>query len=89
MTIDGSNVTRLVAYYVLAHASKFVPDGSVRIDSEPSSDALPNVAFRTPQGKMVLLVANTGSAEVDFSVRFHGKTLKTSLSAGAVGTYVW
>jgi glucosylceramidase len=89
LTIDGNNVTRLVAYYVLAHASKFVPDGSVRIDSEPSSDALSNVAFRTPQGKMVLLVANTGTAAADFSVRYHGKTLKTSLSAGAVGTYVW
>jgi O-Glycosyl hydrolase len=89
LTIDGDNVTRLVAYYVLAHASKFVPDGSVRIDSEPSSDALPNVAFHTPQGKTVLLVANTGTAAADFSVRYHGKTFKTSLSAGAVGTYVW
>jgi glucosylceramidase len=88
LTIDGNNVTRLVAYYVTAHASKFIPDGSVRIDSQPS-DALPNVAFRTPQGKTVLLVANTGTAATDFSVRYHGKTLKTSLSAGSVGTYVW
>lgn len=88
LTIDGNNVTRLVAYYVIAHASKFIPDGSVRIDSQPS-DALPNVAFRTPQGKTVLLVANTGTAATDFSVRYHGKTLKTSLSAGSVGTYVW
>jgi glucosylceramidase len=88
LTIDGNNVTRLMAYYVIAHASKFIPDGSVRIDSQPS-DALPNVAFRTPQGKTVLLVANTGTAATDFSVRYHGKTLKTSLSAASVGTYVW
>jgi glucosylceramidase len=88
LTIDGNNVTKLVAYYVIAHASKFVPDGSVRIGSEPS-EALPNVAFRTPQGKTVLLVANTGTAAADFSVRYHGKVLKTSLGAGAVGTYVW
>jgi glucosylceramidase len=88
LTIDGNNVTRLMAYYVIAHASKFIPDGSMRVDSQPS-DALPNVAFRTPQGKTVLLVANTGTAATDFSVRYHGKTLKTSLSAGSVGTYVW
>ncbi|WP_035350943.1 glycoside hydrolase family 30 protein [Edaphobacter aggregans] len=88
LTIDGNNVTRLVAYYVIAHVSKFVPDGSVRIGSEPS-EALPNVAFRTPQGKTLLLVANTGTSSAEFSVRFHGKTLKTSLGAGAVGTYVW
>jgi glucosylceramidase len=88
LTIDGDKVTKLVAYYVTAHASKFVPDGSVRIGSEPS-DALPNVAFKTPQGKTVLLVANTGTAAAEFSVRYHGKVLKTSLGAGSVGTYVW
>jgi glucosylceramidase len=88
MTIDGNNVTKLVAYYTIGHASKFVPDGSVRIDSEPS-ETLPNVAFRTPQGKIVLLVANTGTAQADFGVRFRGKVLRTSLGAGAVGTYVW
>jgi len=88
LTIDGNKVTRLVAYYTIAHASKFVPDGSVRIDSKPS-DALPNVAFETPEGKTVLLVANTGTEQAEFSVRFHGKSLKTSLPAGAVGTYAW
>ncbi len=88
LTIDGDKVTKLVAYYAIGHASKFVPDGSVRVGSEPS-DALPNVAFKTPQGKVVLLVANTGAAAADFSVRYHGKVLKTSLGAGAVGTYVW
>jgi glucosylceramidase len=89
LTIDGDKVTKLVAYYTIGQVSKFVPDGSVRIDSGPSPESLPNVAFQTPQGKTVLLVANTGSAAADFSVRYHGKTLKTSLSAGAVGTYVW
>ena len=49
LTIDGDTVTRLVAYYVLGHASKFVPPGSVRIDSN-SPETLPNVAFKTPDG---------------------------------------
>jgi glucosylceramidase len=88
LTIDGNKVTRLVAYYTIAHASKFVPDGSVRVGSKPS-DALPNVAFQTPDGKTVLLVANTATMQTDFGVRFHGKIFKTSLPAGAVGTYVW
>lgn len=88
LTIDGDKVTKLVAYYTIGHASKFVPDGSVRIGSEPS-EALPNVAFKTTEGKTVLLVANTGAAAAEFSVRYHGKVLKASLDAGAVGTYVW
>ena len=88
LTIDGNKVTRLVAYYTIAQVSKFVSDGSVRINSQPS-DALPNVAFETPDGKTVLLVANTATAQAEFGVKFHGKIFKTSLPAGSVGTYVW
>lgn len=88
LTIDGNKVTPLIAYYTIAHASKFVPDGSVRIASNPS-DTLANVAFQTPDGKTVLLVGNTAEGQADFSIRFHSRTLKTSLAAGAVATYVW
>ncbi len=88
ITIDGNNYTRNLAYYTIAHASKFVPMGSVRVDSN-TSDALPNVAFKTPQGTIVLIVANPGSESLNFSVRYHGESFATSLVAGAVGTYVW
>jgi glucosylceramidase len=88
LTIDGNKVRRNLAYYTIAHASKFVPDGSVRIGST-NAEAISNVAFRTPDGKTVLIVANDSASEQSFSVRFHGKVLKSSLSAGSVGTYVW
>ena len=88
LTIDGDTVTRLVAYYVLGHASKFVPPGSVRIDSNPSN-TLPNVAFKTPDGKRVLIVSNPGDTPQNFAVRYKGKAFTTSLGAGSVGTYVW
>jgi glucosylceramidase len=88
LTIDGDNVTRLVAYYVLGHVSKFVPSGSIRIDSN-TLDTLPNVAFKTPDGKEVLIVANPGDASQNFAVRYKGKAFTTSLGAGSVGTYVW
>lgn len=88
LTIDGNNVKRNLAYYTIAQTSKFVPDGSVRIDSN-SADVIPNVAFITPAGKTVLVVANSGTSEQNFSVRFHGKQFKSSLQPGSVGTYVW
>jgi glucosylceramidase len=94
LTLDGDNVTRLVAYYVLGHVSKFVPSGSVRIDSsEPGGngnmDILPNVAFKTPDGKEVLIVANPGDTTQNFAVRYRSKAFTTTLGAGSVGTYVW
>jgi glucosylceramidase len=88
LTIDGDNVTRLLAYYVLAHVSKFVPAGSIRIDSN-TLDTLPNVAFKTPDGKQVLIVSNPGNAAQNFAIRCKGKAVTTSLGAGSVGTYVW
>jgi glucosylceramidase len=53
LTIDGDLVTREPAYYIVAHASKFARPGSVRIESN-IPDGLPNVAFKTPEGKVVL-----------------------------------
>ena len=88
ITIAGSDVTRNVAYYIIAHASKFVPPGSVRIGSNIPGD-IHNVAFRTPGGRKVLIVLNEGNNEVSFNIRLNGKWAVATLPASAVATYVW
>lgn len=88
ITIDGNTVTRNPAYYILAHAAKFVRPGSVRIDSN-TSEALPNVAFKTPDGKIVLIVQNNSGAKKVFNIGFNGTNATASLEKGAVGTYIW
>ena len=88
LTIEGDKVTRNAAYYVMAHAAKFVRPGSVRIASNALT-SLPNVAFKTPSGQRVLLVLNNDSSPVTFNIRHQGKQTSCSLNAGAVGTYVW
>jgi glucosylceramidase len=84
----SSGYVRNVSYYIIAHASKFVPDGSVRIASNMLTD-LPNVAFRTPDGKKVLIVLNIGTTTQTFNIGFKGRKAVTSLSSGALATYVW
>ena len=89
ITINSSDsFTKNVAYYIIAHASKFVPTNSVRIESNIIGN-LHNVAFRTPQGKKVLVVLNDGNAVQTFNIKSNQKWITTSLDAGAVGTYVW
>jgi glucosylceramidase len=88
LTLIGSAATRNVGYYIVAHASKFVPPGSVRIGSNLLTN-LPNVAFKTPSGKKVLIVLNEGSAAAGFNIGYKDKQAFTSLPAGAVATYVW
>jgi glucosylceramidase len=88
ITIDKDNITRNPAYYVAAHSAKFVRPGSVRIATN-YSDALPNVAFKTPDGKKVLIVINSSETAQNFNIKYKGKLLSTSLESGAVSTYVW
>ncbi len=89
ITIESSNLfTRNVAYYIIAHASKFVPAGSLRITSSVTGN-LNNVAFKTPDGKKVLIVENDGNTQEIFNIRYNGKWIVTSLEAGSVATYIW
>jgi glucosylceramidase len=84
----SSGYTRNVSYYIIAHESKFVPAGSVRIASDVQTN-LPNVAFKTPEGKKVLLVFNSSDVTQTFNIGFKGRKAVTSLVSGAVATYVW
>lgn len=88
ITISGSNVTRNVSYYIIAHASKFVPAGSVRISSTLDAP-VQNVAFKTPSGKKVLIAMNDSNAAVSFNISYKGKWVTVMLPAGAAGTYIW
>jgi len=88
VTIDGNSVKRNPAWYILAHASKFVRPGSVRVSSTMQGN-FPNVAFQTPEGKKVLIVVNTTDTKRNFNVRFRGFNMPLSLNGGAVGTWIW
>ena len=113
LTIDGDAVALNLAYYTIAHASKFVRPGSVRIGSTDRGDqtigltedeerpglkrmavientqVLPNVAFRTPDGKIVLIVVNDTQSVTSFAVQDQGYSATIRLNPGAAGTYVW
>ena len=89
ITIDtGNGYTKNVAYYIIAHASKFVPANSTRIESA-AVNGLSNVAFKTPGGKKVLIVQNDSSSNQTFNIRYNGKWVVASLDKGAVATFVW
>jgi glucosylceramidase len=84
----SSVVTRNVAYYIIAHASKFVRPGAVRIDSQQQNTLL-NVAFKNTDGSKVLIVLNTAANSQIFNIGFNSKVVTTTLPAGAVATYKW
>jgi glucosylceramidase len=88
VTIDADKVTRNPAYYIIAHAAKFVRPGSVRISSN-MPPSLPNVAFKTPTGKHVVIVLNDSRARKAFNISHRGKFMAAALEGNSVGTFVW
>jgi len=88
LTIQGNEVTRNVSYYIIGHASKFVPSGSKRIAST-NLDGLPNVAFLTPDGHKVLIVVNTGDTAKSFAIVDGNRQLPIRLDGAAAATYTW
>jgi glucosylceramidase len=88
VTIDKDSVTYNLAYYTMAHVSKFVRPGSIRIASN-MQDSLPNVAFVTPSSEKVLIVANISSSDQTFDIIYHGKHTTAILQPRSVATYTW
>ena len=84
----GDSVTRNVSYYIVAHASRFVPPGSVRVHSN-ITEGLHNVAFVSPAGQKVLIVVNDNDSAKEFVIRYKSKSAASALESGAVATYVW
>ncbi|WP_240655393.1 glycoside hydrolase family 30 protein [Flammeovirga pectinis] len=90
LTIEGNTVNRNVAYYTVAHASKFIPSGSYRVKSNNMGD-LPNVSFITPNGKIITLLMNNSDAQKKFNYKLTGtdKSYIISIPANSIGTMVY
>lgn len=98
VTVDTSkhpaHITYNVGYYAYGHISKFVQPGAFRIKSNsatPGTGGIENVAFRNPDGSIVLVTYNAGSAAANFQVVYAPTTRKFgyTLPGGAVATFVW
>ena len=77
-------------YYVLGQASKFLLPGAVRVASdEPAGASIKDVAFRNPNGVVVLYLLNAGTMSQTVGLVFHKKTVATTIPAGSVATFVW
>ncbi len=87
LTIDGSDITRNVAYYIIAQASKFVDEGSVRVGSS-SIKGMSNVAFIRPDGKLVLIVLNEQSSEKNIGIQFRNRSLMATIKPNAAASFI-
>jgi len=76
-------------YYMYGHFMKFVRRGAVRIDSGESTEELANVAFKNPDGSIVLVLVNTSTDKKSMAISLDGSSLRTSIPGSSVVTFRW
>jgi glucosylceramidase len=76
-------------YYYLAHFSKFVRPGSVRIETTGKADGVRVMAFRTPEGGIVAELLNSNAARAAVDLTYRGRTLAIDAPARSISTLLW
>ena len=87
LTIDGHAIDRNVAYFIIAHASKFVTPGSVKIGSNEIGGIV-HAAFKRPDGRCVLILLNEEKTSQEFGIEWDEQYIKVSMDARQVATIV-
>jgi glucosylceramidase len=88
--VTPSLVIPTVDFIALGQASKFVAPGAFRIESSDfEQERLESVAFRNPDGSIVLMVLNSGGAATTFNVAWKKEYATYRLDANAVATFRW
>ncbi|MBK7635879.1 MAG: hypothetical protein IPJ13_17560 [Saprospiraceae bacterium] len=88
LTIAGNVTTKNVSYYIIAHASAFLPPGSKRIASNEISN-IHSVTLLTPDNQKVLIAVNESKQAEIFNISFYGKKALASIPAESTVTFVW
>ncbi|XP_064474559.1 lysosomal acid glucosylceramidase-like isoform X3 [Ornithodoros turicata] len=79
-------------YYSLAHFTKFLPRGSLRIglNADPGlSDRVTFVAFKTPQKAKVVIVLNRDFVPYTFIIRDEAKFFEKTINERSIQSFVW
>ena len=91
LTIDSTTgaVTRNEEFYALAHASRFVRPGAVRVASTTGVNDLDTVAFRNADdGSVVTIIVNSASHDQRAALVLGVRTAGVMIPRGAVVTVI-
>lgn len=90
VTINSSDgkVSYSGQYFALAHYSKHIKRGALRIDSAGEITDIGHVAFKNPDGKYAVVLTNTGAARA-INLQMDNQVAKVDLPPNSVTTLVW
>ncbi len=89
VTINGSNYTKNVSYYIIGQISKFVKAGAIRVSALSSSSTVNSVGFRNPDGSVALLVYNANAAATAMKIVNGSNAFDYTIPAASAVTFNW
>jgi len=75
-------------YYTMAHFSKYIRPGAVRIGLEISDDTLMATAAKNPDDSIAIVVFNEGKETKNLNVSLNDKSIDIQLSGQAIQTII-
>jgi glucosylceramidase len=76
-------------YYYLAHFSKFVRPGAVRVQTNGTTEGVRVMAFQTPENGIVTQLLNSLDKKAVVNLMFRGRMLHLPLPAKSITTVAW
>lgn len=76
-------------YYMYGQFMKFIQRGAVRLETSPSDKRLGAVAFRNPDGAIVMVAANASANEQSIRLVAGGEACTFTMPQRAVATFRW
>jgi glucosylceramidase len=82
-------ITYTGTYYYLAHFSKFVRPGAVRLQTKGEAKGVRVMAFQTPGSGFVVQLLNSSERESAVNLASKGRTVQLALPARSISTVTW
>jgi len=82
-------VTYTAAFYYLAHFSKFVRPGDVRVKTTGSTEGVQCLAFQSPEGGLVVQLLNSRRSDAPAALESRARVLTVTLPALSITTLMW
>ena len=82
-------ITYTGTYWYLAHFSKFVRPGAVRVETAGKAKGVRVMTFQTPEGGHVAQLLNSLKENTDVNLESMGKMLHLTLPARSITTATW
>jgi glucosylceramidase len=82
-------ITYTGTYYYLAHFSKFVRPGAVRMQTTGKASGVRVISFRAPEGGIVAEVLNSNSSDSAVNLVYKGRTIRFTAPARSISTLMW